>query len=311
MGSKASKPDSPEKPLKTYGVDLHQDTQVDITQHFDEEKFNRIFTDTEEMIFDYSKQNKDVFNISGKMIHAARANSRITYLLSRKAEFEDRQQQILKEKQEQLSAEPDHPVAEILTELIAKILDDKLSTLKAELDAVDYELNYLNANKGKMEWKNTRDITYEIKSIPAIIKERAKTIIEYFLLNRLATKNVFERKIQDGMYKVISFAIIEYFLTMYEWDNIFRQIHQPLEINYDPYILQDVKRFIKGMIAGFKIVPSNPEVSKEISDMMNLVVGEIARSSTFYGGKMSKRSKRMKRRTVKCKRRTKMHKKKC
>ena len=111
-----------------------------------------------------------------------------------------------------------------------------------------------------------------------------------------------------------------YFLTMYEWDNIFRQIHRPFEINYVaekeeakeyPYILQDVKRFIKGMIAGFKIVPSNPEVSKEISDMMNLVVREIARSSTFYGGKMSKRSKRMKRRTVKCKRRTKMHKKKC
>ena len=171
---------------------------------------------------------------------------------------------------------------------------------------------------GKTAWKTTRNITEEIKSIPPIIKERAKTILKYFLKNHLITPNVFEHNIKYGVYKVISFAIIEYFLKMYEWDNIFDQIHRnPSIFRYDPYILQDVSRFITGMVSRFRIEPdANPAVSQEISDMMNFVIGEIVRSATTYGGKMSKRRtvkrKRIKRRTIKrMKRRTKMHKKKC
>jgi hypothetical protein len=170
---------------------------------------------------------------------------------------------------------------------------------------------------GKTVWKTTRDITEEIKSIPPRIKDRAKTILTYFLKNHLITPNVFEHHIKYGMYKVISFAIIEYFLKMYEWDNIFDQIHRnPVRFRYDPYILQDVSRFITGMVSRFRIEPvANPQVSQEISDMMNLVIKKIVRSSAKYGGKISKRSvkhKRIKRRTVKrMKRRTKMHKKKC
>ena len=163
---------------------------------------------------------------------------------------------------------------------------------------------------GKTVLKTTRDITKEIKSIPPIIKDRAKTILKYFLKNHLITPNVFEHNIKYGVYKVISFAIIEYFLKMYEWDNIFDQIHRnPFRFRYDPYILQDVSRFITGMVSRFRIEPdANPAVSQEISDMMNFVIGEIVRSATTYGGKMSKRSikhKRMKQRTVKrMKRRT-------
>jgi hypothetical protein len=187
--------------------------------------------------------------------------------------------------------------------------------------------------------QETRDISEEIEYIPHMIKECAKTILEYFLKNRLATNNVFKRQIKYGMYQVISLAIIEYYLKMHEWDNIFVQIHRnPFRFRYDPYILQDVSRFITGMVSSFRIEPTNPAVSQEISDMMNLIIKKIVRSFTEYGygGKISKRSvkhkrmkrstvkrstvkhKRMKRRTVKqrtvkrMKRRTiKMHKKKC
>ena len=225
-----------------------------------------------------------------------------------------------------------------------------------------------NMTKKNEVWQHTRDINKEITSIPPIIKECAETILKYFLKNHLFTPNVSERQDADddednpfhwaieGMYEVISFAIIEFFLTMHEWDDIFEQIHRnSFAVNaslaaaaaeaeakaaeagkaakYDPYILQDVKRFITGMVSRFRIEPANPQVSQEISDMMNLVIREIVRSLALYGGKMRNRSinKRMKRRTAKCKRmkrrtvkrikrsikhkrmkrRTKMHKKKC
>jgi hypothetical protein len=182
-----------------------------------------------------------------------------------------------------------------------------------------------------------RDMTQEPKSIPLKIKQLVKNILIYFLNTHLTTPNVFRNKIIYGMYMVISIAIIEFFLTMYEFDIIIAKLHthppsdetmtprhkhshsvmteeeeeEEEEKNYisktlfSRAILKDVKHFIKGMVAMFEIVPANPVVSKEISDMMNVVIGKIVRRATKYGGKMSKRSikqKRMKRMTVKHKR---------
>ena len=267
--------------LKVSGVDLYQSKN---SFTFDETKFNEIFDEAEKIIYAFSRTEvgTQLFNDSKPTM------SNIT-------------------------------IEDAIKKHVAIVPPDKPTRWESAVDSFKAIFKPKQVIINKKDESISRDITQEIKYIPPIIKERAKTIIKYFLLHRLATRNVFTEKIQDGMYKVISFAIIEYFLTMHEWDNIFRKIHEPFANKYDLYILQDVKRFIQGMLVGFDIYPSTTEneaVSKEISDMMNLVIREIVRSLALYGGKMRNRSinKRMKRRTAKCKRmkrRTKMHKKKC
>lgn len=263
MGNSDSKAQHTGKPLKVSGAATLYQSTSENVP-FDETQFNIFFEEAERTIFKYSRTEEGTKLFNNSKPPMMIKNREI------KRKGNGTMDDFIKKYAE--TYPPDEPTAQQVT-----------------INKTDESIS--------------RDITQEIESIPLIIKERAKTIVEYFLLNRLATKNVFRNQEEYGMYKVISFAIIEYFLTMYEWDNIFKMIHREPVSHYDPFILQDVTHFIKGMLFGFEIVPANPIVSQEISEMMNLVIGEIVRSSAFYGGKMSKRSagkhKRMKRRTVK------------